>query len=127
MISVEIIEIGPWGNGNLPAAKITFQGEHFLAAEDVMPLFHWTRDDILVEKTSRTEVVFAHWLDAGAIHRYDPLSRLVSGKKTASLVLAPLEAWVPVESWLVELTDYISAKNPEARINFIEIQGVDSL
>jgi hypothetical protein len=127
MISVEVIERGPWGKGHLPAAKITFQGKHFLAAKDVMPLFHWTRDDIWPARTSRTEVVFTHWLDAGAVYHHDPLAQLVSWKKTALLILVPLLAWVPVESWLMEVANYVSAKNPNAKIDWLEIQGEELL
>lgn len=127
MISVEYLERRTWGKGSPPAAKVIFQGDHFITVNDVMPLFHWTRDDICPERTSRTQVVFAHWLDAGAIYRYDPLSQLVSWKKTASLILFPFEAFVPVESWLMKVANYVSAKNPDAKIDWLEIKGVDLL
>lgn len=127
MISVEFLERQAWCERRAPAAKIIFHGKHFLRANDVMHLFNWTLDDVIPERINRTEVYFVHWLGAGAIYQYDPLAHLLPRKKTASLVLVPLGAWVPVESWLMEVADYVSAKHPDAKIYLLDIQGQELL
>ncbi|HCM82271.1 MAG: hypothetical protein UV63_C0006G0008 [Microgenomates group bacterium GW2011_GWC1_43_11] len=121
MISVECLE------GNVPAAKVELSGKHFLSSDDIMHLFNWTLDDVIADKVSLTKTVFWSWLEAGVIYQRNALNPLVFWNRKSSLILTPLEAFVPVETWLVELTEYISSKHPKARINILEIQGVDSL
>jgi 3'-phosphoadenosine 5'-phosphosulfate sulfotransferase (PAPS reductase)/FAD synthetase len=56
MISVEYLERLAWPDAGreTPAAKITFQGKHFLKDKDIMPLFRWTKDDIWRVRTNCT-------------------------------------------------------------------------
>jgi hypothetical protein len=117
MISAELVRL----NGRVQAVKVVAEKEHFLKKEDIMPMFNWTRDDVLENSRDNGQTIYES-LALGMMLIYQ--HRWLSRKAT---LITPLEVLESVESLLVHIANYISQKHPEARINIMEIEGVEKL
>lgn len=140
MISVEYLESEPYKylkvkvqkaapeefiESGRHSAALTLTGNNILEIEDIIQIFNWTEDEVDLQVMDRTKILFLHILNAGIIYERDLFKEFLTRNKSVTLTFWPLEAWVPVESWLEKLTKYISNKNTKASIKIIDIQGVD--
>lgn len=115
------------------AIKIIFTGEHYLRRDEVRDLFGWSEDEIaeIAHRTDSKKTLFRHWAPDGAGTEYGDCDfsgiRNKVAKAESSLTLFPVEAFIPTDSWIQKVIDYMAERGTRSTLTREEIVGLNEL